>query len=111
MDVVARPWLTGIGLVLTAMDAVVTVAAIQFLGAQEVNPLLASAIEGLGLHVAMLGRLALGILVILVLDTLTQHPKNRAGLTALGLAVAGLLFVNLFNGLQLGAYVANTTVS
>lgn len=105
MATTIRPWLTAAGLALTSLDAVVTVAAIQFLGATEANPLLANAIEAVGLHVTMLGRLALGLVAILVIDTLTRHPRNRSGLTALGLAVGALVLVNLSNGLQISSHV------
>lgn len=100
-----RALLTGVGIVLTATDALVTVGAIQFLGAIEVNPVLSGAIESLGLHVTMLIRLSLGVLFLLVLDTLTVHPNNRTGAFALGAAVFALLVVNLSNGVQLGTYM------
>ncbi|MDX1657778.1 MAG: DUF5658 family protein [Nitriliruptorales bacterium] len=99
---VSRTRLTGAGVALVALDAVLTVAAVQFLGATESNPLLAGAIGAVGLHTAMLLRLSLGTMVLVVLDVLATHTPPRAGLAALLVAVTALVGVTVSNGVQIG---------
>lgn len=99
-----RNALVGTAVSLTLLDAVGTVAAIRLLGAMELNPFLASTIPVLGIDVAMLLRALAGIWLVLVLDRLARHPRNRTGFVPLAATVTMLVGVTLWNTYQFGLW-------
>lgn len=99
-----RNALVGTAIALTLIDAAGTVAAVRLLGAVELNPLLASTLPVIGIDVAMLLRALAGVGLVIVLDRLARHPRNRTGFVGLGIAVSLLLAVTAWNTYQFGLW-------
>lgn len=102
-----RNALVGAAVALTVLDAAGTVAAIRLLGAMELNPLLAGSIPLLGIDLAMLLRALAGVGLVLVLDRLARHPRNRTGFVPLAATVTVLVGVTVWNTYQFGLWATH----